>query len=129
MTRVVGGPSRVLTITISAANGLEALAALDREEVDLVLLDLMMPEMDGLSFMHAMRQHPEWSNVPVLVLSGIADLDVANKVRIGRSGLSRQSRYNIEYWPFASSSAACVLENCIRIELSSLKRFPSDEDV
>jgi two-component system response regulator MprA len=93
--------SKVLAIhgysTVVAANGIEALQALDRENVDLILLDLMMPEMDGLSFINVMRQHSEWANVPVLVLSGIADLEVANKVKeSGVQGYLVKSRYSID---------------------------------
>jgi len=93
--------SKVLAIhgysTISAANGREALQAMDQGDVDLVLLDLMMPDMDGLSFMQAMRKHSEWANVPVLVLSGIADLDVADKVKeSGVQGYLVKSRYSID---------------------------------
>jgi CheY-like chemotaxis protein len=36
---------------------------------DLVLLDLMMPEMDGFQFLERMREHPQWLTVPVVVLT------------------------------------------------------------
>ena len=93
--------SRILTYNgygaIVASNGLEALEVLRREEVDLILLDLMMPEMDGLSFMRAMRTNPSWATLPVLVLSGVADLEVANKVReSGVQGYLVKSRYSID---------------------------------
>jgi CheY-like chemotaxis protein len=93
--------ARVLSINgyspVSAANGLEALDALRREQIDLVLLDLMMPGMDGLTFMHEMREHPEWGNVPVLVLSGVADLDFAEKAEeSGVQGYLVKSRYSVE---------------------------------
>jgi len=82
---------------VSAANGLEALEALRREPIDLILLDLMMPEMDGMAFMHEMREHPQWANVPVLVLSGVADLDFANKAEAsGVQGFLVKSRYSID---------------------------------
>ncbi len=50
----------------AAYNGREALELLENEEIHLVLLDVMMPEMDGLSAMTAMRQS---SNVPVILLT------------------------------------------------------------
>ena len=53
---------RVLT----AGNGRQALEILDRERVDLVLMDIMMPEMDGLSAVAKLR---EQSNIPVLFLT------------------------------------------------------------
>lgn len=50
----------------SAYNGREALALLEREEIHLVLLDLMMPVMDGMSTMVEIRRT---SNVPVILLT------------------------------------------------------------
>ena len=52
--------------TLSAANGKEALALLAENTVHLVLLDIMMPEMDGISALSRIR---ELSNVPVIFLT------------------------------------------------------------
>ena len=51
---------------LSACNGKEALAAAAREDVHLILMDIMMPVMDGLSAMAQLRQT---SNVPVILLT------------------------------------------------------------
>lgn len=52
--------------TFSAYNGREALEMIQREEIHLVLMDIMMPEMDGISAMTRLR---EISNVPVILLT------------------------------------------------------------
>ncbi len=52
-----------------AANGQQALAELDLVAPDLVLLDLMMPEMDGFEFARAISRSPRWSQVPIIVLT------------------------------------------------------------
>jgi signal transduction histidine kinase/AraC-like DNA-binding protein/ABC-type sugar transport system substrate-binding protein len=68
-TRIVQGHThshRVLT----ARNGLEALDILQRERVDLVLLDLIMPELDGFGVLEAMREKEGMREVPVIVLTG-----------------------------------------------------------
>lgn len=52
--------------TVCAYNGLEALKALEREEIHLVLMDIMMPELDGIGAMARLR---EKSNVPVILLT------------------------------------------------------------
>ena len=52
--------------TFSAFNGREALDLLARESIDLLLLDIMMPKMDGLSAMTELRR---FSNVPVILLT------------------------------------------------------------
>jgi CheY-like chemotaxis protein len=52
-----------------AANGREALAALREAVPDLILLDLMMPEMDGFEFLDALRREEPWQGVPVVIVS------------------------------------------------------------
>ncbi|MEL6814703.1 MAG: response regulator [Cyanobacteria bacterium J06598_3] len=54
---------------IEAANGLQALARLEQQRPDVILLDLMMPEMDGFEFLHRLRQRAEWRSIPVIVLT------------------------------------------------------------
>jgi CheY-like chemotaxis protein len=59
--------------TVKASNGKEAYATLYSQRPDLVLLDLMMPEMDGITFMRMIRGHPQWETIPVIVLTGMQD--------------------------------------------------------
>jgi two-component system KDP operon response regulator KdpE len=54
----------------TAGNGLEALAIFDQEYINLVILDVMMPNMDGLE---ALRKVREKSTVPVIVLSALGE--------------------------------------------------------
>ena len=51
---------------LKAYNGLEALEILKKEEVHLLILDLMMPEMDGI---HAIMKIREESSIPIIILS------------------------------------------------------------
>ena len=62
-----------------AANGIEALAALRQDKFDLVLLDIMMPELDGFGVLEAMQADPGLAGIPVIVIS--ANDDSANFVR------------------------------------------------
>jgi AraC-like DNA-binding protein/DNA-binding LytR/AlgR family response regulator len=55
---------------VTAGNGLEALDVLQRECIDLVLLDLMMPELDGFGVLEAMREKEITREIPVIVLTG-----------------------------------------------------------
>jgi CheY-like chemotaxis protein len=56
-----------------ARNGREALQRLEREPpVDLVLMDIMMPEMDGLAAMRAIRAKPEGGDIPIVALTAKA---------------------------------------------------------
>lgn len=56
-------------VVIKARNGREALEIMDDKQPDLVLLDLMMPEIDGFSVLEAMRDRDELRNIPVIVLT------------------------------------------------------------
>ena len=52
-----------------AAGGSEALASLDRCKPALILLDLMMPEMDGFQVMEALHRNESWRRIPVVVVT------------------------------------------------------------
>jgi two-component system, chemotaxis family, chemotaxis protein CheY len=68
-----------------ARNGEEALERLSPQRPDLILLDLMMPVMDGWEFSQRMRQRPSVADIPVIVLS--ADRNVGSKTKeIGAVG-------------------------------------------
>ncbi len=55
----------------TAANGREALQSLSEHKPGLVLLDLMMPVMNGWEFLAEKNKIPEFSGIPVLVLSAV----------------------------------------------------------
>jgi len=70
-----------------ARNGKEALAALERlgtaEDhaggIDIILMDIMMPEMDGIAAMQAIRARPEWQKLPIIALTAKAMKDDQQK--------------------------------------------------
>ena len=55
----------------SAANGQAGLAALRDDQPDLVILDLMLPDMSGWDVFIAMRDNPAWAAIPVIILSSV----------------------------------------------------------
>jgi DNA-binding response OmpR family regulator len=57
---------------VAAANGREALAVAERQEPDLIILDLMMPEMDGYEFMRLYRAEHD---TPIILLTARVDSD------------------------------------------------------
>ena len=57
---------------ISATNGQEALDALDREHIDLILTDLFMPVLDGFRTTHLIRSRPHLANVPIVAVTASA---------------------------------------------------------
>jgi diguanylate cyclase (GGDEF)-like protein len=78
-----GGP---LPEFFEAEEGRAALAILDREPVDLVLCDVMMPVMDGFTFLGEMKGRPEQADTPVIMLTAEGSVDM--KVRCLEAGAS-----------------------------------------
>ena len=64
-----------------AANGREALARLRESRPDLILLDLMMPEMDGFAVVNALQGEAGWRDIPVIVITA-RDLDAHDRERL-----------------------------------------------
>jgi two-component system chemotaxis response regulator CheY len=60
---------------IEAANGVEALACLETNQIDLVLTDWNMPEMNGIEFVTALRADERHKKVPVLMITTEAERD------------------------------------------------------
>lgn len=99
---------------LSAGDGLEALAVLRANPVDLVLLDLIMPRMGGLDVLQAMKSDPRTESLPVVILTNLGEesaikhalelgaldyliknqakpSDVADKIRLVLDGLGGSS--------------------------------------
>ncbi len=64
-----------------ATNGKEAVEVINREIPNLVILDLMMPAMDGFSVMDALRKKPETAEIPIIVLTA-KELTQNEKIRL-----------------------------------------------
>ena len=59
---------------ISASGGHEALGVMAKEQVDVVLLDVMMPDLDGLAVLEKLKADPVTHDVPVIMISALDDL-------------------------------------------------------
>jgi signal transduction histidine kinase/CheY-like chemotaxis protein len=69
--------------TVSEAeNGRVALSQLATHLPRLILLDLLMPEMDGFEFVAELQRHPEWRSLPIVVISSV-DITTEDRVRLG----------------------------------------------
>ncbi|HEV8292940.1 MAG TPA: response regulator [Tepidisphaeraceae bacterium] len=66
---------------VGAGNGLEALDCLHSAIPDLVLLDVMMPEMDGMTLLQEMRDEPQYRELPVILLTALSDEARMKKAR------------------------------------------------
>ncbi len=60
--------------TISAADGREALEQVAAENPDVILLDILMPELDGFQVLERLKGDEKWRNIPVIVISALGDI-------------------------------------------------------
>ena len=79
--RMLGWLERPQWIVREAANGREALDLLREEKPDVILLDLMMPEMDGFEVVAALQGDKDWRDIPVIVITSL-DLDAKDRERL-----------------------------------------------
>ena len=64
-----------ISLVEQATNGREALEAIARQTFDLILLDIMMPEMDGFEVLQNLKAQGKLVDLPVIVISALTDLD------------------------------------------------------
>lgn len=68
----------------TASNGREALESLENDIPDLILSDMMMPEMNGLDLLKALRENPNYHSIPVILLTARnADDDIIQALDLG----------------------------------------------
>ena len=73
-------------VPIQANSGAQCLKLVHENEVDVILLDLMMPEMDGFEVVKALRDNPETAEIPIIMITARDDLDArAEGMRLGVS--------------------------------------------
>jgi len=98
-------------VPLTASNGLEALDLLQSEKIDLIITDLMMPEMDGLQFIVQSRKlNPR---IPIAVISGYADIKNAT------FALTRGA-FNFITKPFTIKEVENVVRKGLRLRELSL---------
>jgi len=68
-------------VVTCAPNGREALSAVLSDLPDVVLLDLLMPEMDGPSFLEVVRSYLRIQSLPVVVLTALTDSPMIDRAR------------------------------------------------
>jgi two-component system response regulator MprA len=83
--------------TTCAGNGIEAIAAMETEPADLILLDLMLPRKDGIAFMEWLRAEPRWRDRPVIVLTAVIEGSLLDRARDLCGGdVLYKSRFTVE---------------------------------
>lgn len=72
--------------TFEAFNGKEALGMVFAETPDIIILDIMMPDMDGYEVCCELKQHEDTRNIPIIILS--AKTDIEDKLRAMDMGIN-----------------------------------------
>jgi CheY-like chemotaxis protein len=82
---------------IAAADGADAMAQLETQVVDLILLDVMMPHMNGLMFLERLRLDPEMRDIPVIAVTGVADSGQLARLRaLGVNAILHKVRFSFD---------------------------------
>lgn len=69
---------------LSARNGQEALESVESQSPDMILLDIMMPIMDGFEVLARLKAEKHWRDIPVVVISALSDMDnVVKGIELG----------------------------------------------
>lgn len=69
---------------VTAKSGPAALACLEGDDFDLVLLDILMPDMNGVEVLSRLKAEPRWQRIPVIMISGLHEVDaVARCIEAG----------------------------------------------
>jgi len=66
---------------IQAEDGLAAMEQMKEQRPDLILLDLMMPKMNGFEFVAELHKHDEWQSIPIIVITAV-DVTIRDRVRL-----------------------------------------------
>src|SRR3954464_14736112 len=111
-----------------AVDGQDALELLANEKVDLVLLDFVMPRMNGYQFCRELRAHPELKNLPVVLMSAKGD-------KIRGQFVQQTGAIDAITKPFDARGLIAVVEGALKKHTEGRARpvpdaaaMPEDED-
>ena len=104
VSSMLSGKNTVLT----AENGQQALDKIKVQRPDIVLLDIMMPKVDGYSTCAAIKKDPATSNIPVIMLTGVGhDLNRMLAEQMGANAYLTK--------PFNSSELIALIDKFIKL--------------
>ncbi len=82
---------------LAAAEGTEAFAQLEHHEVNMILLDVLMPHMNGVTFLESLRRDPRLMHVPVIAVTGISDSTKLSRLReLGVRSIVHKVRFTFD---------------------------------
>ena len=82
---------------VGAKDGMEGVAMAMSEKPDLILLDLVMPKLDGIGALKQMKENPETKDIPVVILTNLSDYDkVSDALSLGAMDYLVKANYRLE---------------------------------
>ncbi len=82
---------------ISALNGEIGLRLAKSEKPDLILLDIILPKMNGFEVLKMLKEDPKTNNIPVIVLTNLENMEDINKaIELGATTYLVKTKYTIE---------------------------------
>ena len=95
--------------TVATSNGVEALEAMKTCTPDVILLDVAMPKMNGVEFLHQLRGEERWRDVPVIVLTAVMD---STQLRMARELCVREVLFKSK---FSFSDLLGQIRRCLAV--------------
>lgn len=82
---------------VGAKDGIEGVEATIKEKPDLVLLDLVMPRLDGIGALKQMKDNAEIRDIPVVILTNLSDYDkISDALSLGAMDYLVKANYRLE---------------------------------
>jgi two-component system alkaline phosphatase synthesis response regulator PhoP len=84
-------------VVLSALDGKTGLEIAEKEKPDLILLDLILPRMDGFVVLEKLKEKKETKDIPVIVLTNLEEIKSVERVMVlGAKGYLVKSYYSLE---------------------------------
>jgi DNA-binding response OmpR family regulator len=84
-------------VVLSALDGKTGLEIAEKEKPDLILLDLILPRMDGFALLEKLKEKKETKDIPVIVLTNLEEIKSVERVMVlGAKGYLVKSYYSLE---------------------------------
>ena len=81
---------------ILAADGEEGLQAARQNSPDLILLDMMLPRLDGIGVLEALKKDPKMAHIPVIVMTGLSQRNEEKLKSAGAASFYQKSELGVE---------------------------------
>ena len=103
-------------IILLAKDGTEGIEQMEKEEIDLIISDIMMPNMDGIEFCNKVKNNILWNHIPIIMLT--AKTNIMSKIEALEIGADAY----IEK-PFSISFLLAQIKNLLRSRESLMRKF------